>query len=98
MKLIPLIIVFVCMIAPRASAQNPVAHKPAAAKGESTKPGNPVLDGWYADPEAVILGNRYWIFPTYSAPYDEQTFIDAFSSSDLATWTRHPRVPGAGGA
>jgi beta-xylosidase len=92
MKLIPLIVIFVFVIAARASAQNSAAGKPAAAKGESTKSGNPVLDGWYADPEAVILGNRYWIFPTYSAPYDEQVFIDAFSSPDLATWTRHPRV------
>jgi beta-xylosidase len=51
-----------------------------------------VLEGWYADPEAAILGKRYWIFPTYSAPYDEQVFIDAFSSPDLAEWTKHPRV------
>lgn len=28
--------------------------------------GNPVLKGWYADPEAIIYGNQYWIFPTYS--------------------------------
>ena len=38
---------------------------------------NPILDGWYADPEARISENRYWIFPTYSAPYDQQTFLDA---------------------
>lgn len=38
------------------------------------------------------MGNRYWIFPTYSAPYDDQVFIDAFSSTDLVTWTKHPRV------
>ena len=54
--------------------------------------GNPVLPGWYADPEAHVFEGRYWIFPTYSAPYDEQTFMDAFSSSDLATWTKHERV------
>ncbi|MGV3711110.1 MAG: glycoside hydrolase family 43 protein [Gemmatimonas sp.] len=54
--------------------------------------GNPIIDGWYADPEAHVFDNRYWIFPTYSAPYDQQTFMDAFSSSDLVTWTKHPRV------
>ncbi|HEX7845023.1 MAG TPA: hypothetical protein VF476_04420 [Chitinophagaceae bacterium] len=37
-----------------------------------TKPGNPVIDGWYADPEGVILENKYWIFPTYSAKYRQQ--------------------------
>ena len=54
--------------------------------------GNPVLPGWYADPEARVFGGRYWIFATYSAPYDEQTFMDCFSSTDLATWTKHPRI------
>ena len=54
--------------------------------------GNPVLPGWYADPEAHVFGDRYWIYPTYSAPYGEQTFMDVFSSTDLVTWTKHPRV------
>lgn len=54
--------------------------------------GNPVIDGWYADPEGAILDGRYWIFPTCSAPYDEQLFFDAFSSPDLVTWTKHARV------
>ena len=54
--------------------------------------GNPVLPGLYADPEARIFEGRYWIFPTFSAPYDEQTFMDAFSSTDLVTWTKHSRV------
>jgi beta-xylosidase len=63
-----------------------------AVQGQDTRTGNPVLPGWYADPEAHVFDGRYWIFPTYSAPYDEQTFMDAFSSSDLVTWTKHPRV------
>lgn len=54
--------------------------------------GNPVFPGWYADPEGVIFGQRYWIYPTYSAPFDEQVFFDAFSSPDLVTWTKHPRI------
>ncbi|CAL8091493.1 unnamed protein product [Orchesella dallaii] len=53
---------------------------------------NPAFPGWYADPEGIVYGNRYWIFPTYSAPFDEQTFFDAFSSPDLVTWTKHPRI------
>lgn len=49
--------------------------------------GNPILPGWYADPEARIFEGRYWIYPTYSAPYDEQTYFDAFYSEDLVEWT-----------
>lgn len=56
--------------------------------------GNPVLEGWYADPDAAVIGGRFWIYPTYSAPYDEQVFFDAFSSPDLMHWRRHPRVLG----
>ncbi|MAT69256.1 MAG: arabinan endo-1,5-alpha-L-arabinosidase [Planctomycetaceae bacterium] len=54
--------------------------------------GNPVFPGWYADPEAIIFGERYWIFPTYSDRYEKQVFMDAFSSPDLVEWTKHPRV------
>ena len=59
---------------------------------QSQRSGNPVLPGWYADPEGVVINNRYWIFPTYSAHYDQQVFMDAFSSPDLVTWTRHARI------
>jgi len=54
--------------------------------------GNPVIPGWYADPEARVFAGQYWIFATYSAPYDQQTFMDCFSSPDLATWTKHPKI------
>lgn len=79
--------------------------------------GNPVFEGWYADPEGIIFGDEYWIYPTYSDVYNEpdtlttfteeqlkirentisegyliQTFLDAFSSKDLVTWTKHPHV------
>jgi len=54
--------------------------------------GNPVFPGWYADPEAVIFGNEYWIYPTFSAGYDDQLHFDAFSSQDLVTWKKHERI------
>lgn len=54
--------------------------------------GNPVFPGWYADPEGAVLDGKYWIFPTYSAPFDEQLHFDAFSSTDLVNWTKHERV------
>lgn len=56
------------------------------------KSGNPVFPGWYADPEGVIFNKQYWIYPTYSDKYEKQVFFDAFSSPDLVTWTKHPRI------
>ena len=66
-------------------AAKPVA-KPAA------RAGNPVFPGWYADPEAAIFHNQYWIYPTYSVPFEQQVLLDAFSSPDLVHWTKHPRI------
>jgi beta-xylosidase len=54
--------------------------------------GNPVFPGWYADPEGVVFGKKFWIYPTYSAPYNEQVFLDCFSSPDLVNWTKHSRI------
>ena len=65
------------------------AQKPATTAAKS---GNPIFPGWYADPEAAIFGSQYWIYPTYSAPYEQQVLLDAFSSPDLVHWTKHPRI------
>ncbi len=54
--------------------------------------GNPIFKGWYADPEAKIFGKTYWVYPTYSAPYEDQVFMDGFSSTDLVHWTKHSHV------
>ncbi|MFT4204840.1 MAG: glycoside hydrolase family 43 protein [Chitinophagaceae bacterium] len=54
--------------------------------------GNPIFPGWYADPEAVVYGKQYWVFPTYSDKYENQVFFDAFSSKDLVHWKKHGKV------
>ncbi len=54
--------------------------------------GNPVFEGWYADPEGAVFDKEYWIYPTYSAEYKDQMHFDAFSSKDLVNWTKHERV------
>lgn len=54
--------------------------------------GNPILDGWYADPEAIVYDDTYWIFPTWSDVYENQVFFDCFSSKDLVTWTKHASI------
>src|ERR1700755_3632982 len=64
----------------------------AASPAQTPRSGNPILPGWYADPEAHVFDGRYWIYPTYSAPYDQQTLMDAFLSTDLVTWQKHSRV------
>ena len=53
---------------------------------------NPVIEGWYADPEGIKYQDTYWIFPTYSAPYKQQVFFDAFSSKDRTHWEKHPHI------
>lgn len=60
--------------------------------GKIQMSGNPVFLGWYADPEGIIFQNKYWIYPTYSAPYEQQVFLDAFSSPDLVNWTKHEHI------
>ncbi len=65
---------------------------PVQARNDGKTSGNPIFKGWYADPEGAVLDGQYWVFPTYSADFDDQTFMDAFSSPDLVTWTKHPRV------
>ncbi|WP_018622031.1 glycoside hydrolase family 43 protein [Spirosoma luteum] len=64
----------------------------SAQQSPKTTSGNPVFPGWYADPEGAVFGNKYWIYPTYSAPYNQQVFFDAFSSPDLVNWTKHSRI------
>lgn len=54
--------------------------------------GNPIFEGWYADPEGVVFDDAYWIYPTYSDVYTKQLHLDAFSSPDLVNWTKHERI------
>ena len=54
--------------------------------------GNPFVDGWYADPDTAIYNGLYWVFPTSSYVYEQQTYLDAFSSPDLIHWTKHPNI------
>lgn len=54
---------------------------------------NPIVSGWYADPEARFYEGRYWIYVTKSfSAYDEQMNLDAFSSADLVHWEKHPDI------
>jgi beta-xylosidase len=84
-----LLAALVCGLASGCRTQWPPWTPRAEAPAKS---GNPLFPGWYADPEGAVFGDRYWVYPTYSAPYDKQVFLDAFSSPDLVCWTWHRRV------
>ncbi|MDR1744064.1 MAG: glycoside hydrolase family 43 protein [Dysgonamonadaceae bacterium] len=64
----------------------------AACGSKKELSGNPVFEGWYADPEGIIYGDTYWVYPTYSYDYEEQVFFDCFSSKDLVKWTKHSNI------
>ncbi len=68
------------------------SHKMHQQSSEKLTSHNPVFEGWYADPEGAIFNKQYWIYPTYSAPYNQQVFLDAFSSTDLVNWNKHSRI------
>ncbi len=68
------------------------SHKMQQQGNGKLTSGNPVFQGWYADPEGAIFNKQYWIYPTYSAPYNEQVFFDAFSSKDLVNWNKHSHI------
>lgn len=64
----------------------------ALSQTQKKTSGNPVFPGWYADPEGIIFNKTFWIYPTFSAPYNQQVHMDAFSSKDLVTWSKHPNI------
>ena len=66
------------------------------SSGETANPspnaGNPFVGGYYADPDVAVYDGQYWVFPTTSKVYSQQTYLDAFSSPDLVNWTKHSDV------
>jgi beta-xylosidase len=69
-----------------------IPKKESDASVRMIPPGNPIFEGWYADPEGVVFGDEYWVYPTYSSTFEKQVFLDAFSSKDLITWKKHERI------
>ena len=62
----------------------------AVATLMAQKSGNPIIEGWYADPEGVVYDDTFWIYPTtsrlsggdietYKADAERQT--DAYSQT-----------------
>lgn len=54
---------------------------------------NPIVEGYYADPEARCYEGKYYIYVTRSfTRYDRQLNLDAFSSTDLKNWEKHDGI------
>jgi beta-xylosidase len=54
-----------------------------AQTNKALKSGNPIIKGWYADPEGIIFGNQYWIYPTYSDDYGQADRSATFTDEQL---------------
>jgi beta-xylosidase len=48
--------------------------------------GNPLFEGWYADPEIHCFNGRYYLYPTLSTEYERQVAFECWSSDDLTKW------------
>lgn len=83
---------FCLVLSTEGYSQKELSKSKAKENNSQTFSGNPLFLGWYADPEARIFNRHYWIYPTYSARYEEQVFLDAFSSPDLVNWKKHERI------
>lgn len=52
-------------------------------QSESVYSGNPVFPGWYADPEGIIFGTEYWIYPTYSDDFGNPDRSNKFTDQQI---------------
>jgi beta-xylosidase len=50
-----------------------------SAVGGGAHAANPIVPGWYADPEIRIYGKTYWIYPTYSDDFGKPDRSTSFS-------------------
>lgn len=76
--------------APTPQSSNAVTQ--TALNYSTAEAGNPFVAGWYADPDTALYDGLYWVYPTSSYSYEEQTYLDCFSSPDLIHWTKHARI------
>lgn len=53
---------------------------------------NPIIDGWYADPEARVYNGKVYIYVTRSLPFEEQHNLDIIVSDDLIHFTKKESI------
>ena len=47
---------------------------------------NPVVNGWYADPESRVYGDTVFMYVTNSLPFDDQLNLDLVTTDDLENY------------
>ena len=52
------------------------AQTPGTEMKQKGMSGNPIFEGWYADPEGAVYDGEYWVFPTLSDQYGEAAPVD----------------------
>ena len=57
---------------------------------------NPIVPGWYADPEIRVFGGRYWIYPTYSDDFGKPDRTPRFSAEQQEARKRKTVRPSYG--
>ncbi|KAI1190977.1 glycosyl hydrolase [Nemania serpens] len=86
------ILSFVGLVYPAMMTQALPFMRQASLDYTTSEAGNPFVDGWYADPDTEFYEGKFWVFPTSSYKYEEQTYLDAFSSPDLINWEKHENI------
>ena len=59
-----------------------------SAIGGGAHAANPIVPGWYADPEIRLYGKTYWIYPTYSDDFGKPDRSTSFSPEQQRMRTR----------
>lgn len=49
---------------------------------------NPVIKGWYADPESRVYNGKVYMYVTRSLPFEDQHNLDLVVTDDLKTFTK----------
>lgn len=57
---------------------------------------NPIVPGWYADPEIRVFAGRYWIYPTYSDHAGTPDVTPHFSAAQVKARQRRTVRPSYG--
>ncbi|KAK5627383.1 hypothetical protein RRF57_003098 [Xylaria bambusicola] len=58
----------------------------------TSEAGNPFVEGWYSEPGSATYDGLFWVYAVRTGDVEAQTCIDAFSTSDLIHWDKHPSV------
>lgn len=64
-----------------------------AAASTAARAENPIVPGWYADPEIRVFDDRYWIYPTYSDHTETPDVSEHFTEQQLEMREREALRP-----